>query len=99
MELNGYKKEETYILELDGIIKSFDEISVFKDALSGGIDGANEVEIHIKNSDTISSALIGFMIKSIFTSKKPISVIVYSDKLLETMRRLNLMDTLKIRRG
>jgi hypothetical protein len=99
MEVHGHKKEETYILELDGIIKSFDEISEFKDALGAGLNEASAVEIHIKNSDTISSALIGLMIKSIFTSKKPISVVVYSGKLLETMNRLNLIDTLKIRRG
>ncbi|MFP4332691.1 MAG: hypothetical protein ACOCP1_00195 [Campylobacterales bacterium] len=99
MEVHGYKKDEIYILELDGIIKSFDEISEFKSALSSGLEDAQSVEIHIKNSDTISSALIGLMIKSIFTSKKPISVVVYSKKLLETMNRLNLMDTLKIRRG
>lgn len=99
MEAYGYKKDEIYIIELDGIIKSFDEISEFKRALSSGLEDAQSVEIHIKNSDTISSALIGLMIKSIFTSKKPISVVVYSKKLLETMNRLNLMDTLRIRRG
>lgn len=100
MEVNTKKLDNRYEIEVIGAVKTIDETreirSVLDDILTA--EPAGNIDMYLKETDVITSSLIGILIKLIYGENAKITIYTTSDKLFQLIERLNLVDTLNIKK-
>jgi len=88
----------TYLnITVDGVIKSIADTQSFQDTING-CSGDLPIEIHITNSFSLTSSVIGYLLKKIQQDQLKISLIVYHERLWELLESLGLIEALNARK-
>lgn len=85
------------VLEVHGDIIQISDSDKIKDELKKELAQNSRVELLIHNSPTITSALIGFLLKTVKIDGADITLRVRSKKLYETLEHMLLAETFNVR--
>lgn len=101
MEITHQEKDGRFIIQVEGAIKTIEENQKVKSAIDDVIqnDPKAVIDIYLKNTDVITSSLIGFLIKMIYGENLKITIYAGSEKLYTLIEKLNLIDTLNIKKS
>lgn len=80
-------------INVDGVIKSIADTQSFQDAING-CSKELPIQIHIKNSFSLTSSVIGFLLKKIQQDHLKIELFVYHERLWELLESLGLTNAL-----
>ncbi len=84
---------------INGNIKNTADYQAIKDNVNELIKaGTKSIIIKTPESFSMTSSVIGFLIKVIFQDKVPISVYVKDDRLYSLLEDLNLLETFRVQR-
>lgn len=84
---------------ISGNIKNTADYQTIKDNINELIQsGSKSIIIKTPESFSMTSSVIGFLIKVIFQDKVPIHVYVKDDRLYSLLEDLNLIETFKVQR-
>lgn len=100
MEVHHEKLEDRYNIEINGAVKTIDHTKEIRSILDGILttDPGMPIDMHLKDTDVITSSLIGILIKMIYGENAKITIYTTSEKLYQLIERLNLVDTLNIKK-
>lgn len=90
------KNATGYVVKVDGVIKSVSDSQSIKDAITSCSDTSLPITLLIENSFSVTSSVIGFLLKKIQGDKVNMSVRVGDDRLLDLFKSLNLVDVLRV---
>jgi TATA-box binding protein (TBP) (component of TFIID and TFIIIB) len=99
MEIEKIKDGQSGKLVITGLIKSVEDSTLFKEALSEMITTSKSVSIHIKDSFIITSSIIGTMLKVVNVDKVSLTVYVTQEDLYSLLSQLNLLEALNVKKG
>ncbi|MDR2904573.1 MAG: hypothetical protein LBU73_01265 [Helicobacteraceae bacterium] len=83
------------VVKIDGTIKSVSDSQSIKDAVLA-CRGDLPIKILIVNSFSITSSVIGFLLKKVQADKADITIEVMDNRLLELFESLNLAEALRV---
>lgn len=90
------KTDGGYVVKVDGVIKSVSDSQTIKDALVSCTDTSLPITLLIENSFSVTSSVIGFLLKKIQADKLDITIKVRDDRLFDLFKSLNLIDVLHV---
>ncbi|MGP1561748.1 MAG: hypothetical protein ACTTIC_06645 [Helicobacteraceae bacterium] len=96
MDIKILEEENRYLVEMDGPIKSVTDSSDIKEALNSCGDTSKAVVIKITNSFSVTSSVIGFLLKKVQVDNFKISLEVADNRLYELFDTLNLIEALNV---
>jgi hypothetical protein len=82
---------------VEGIIKSISDSQAIKDAI-GSCSDAIDIQIEIVDSFSITSSVIGFLLKKKQGDGANIQIKVHDSRIFELFESLNLIEVLNIRK-
>ncbi|GHV04900.1 hypothetical protein AGMMS50229_07110 [Campylobacterota bacterium] len=85
-----------YQVTIDGTIKSVSDSQSIKDAIVGCTDTTLAVQILILNSFSVTSSVIGFLLKKVQADKLGLTIQVTDERLYDLFKSLNLNEILKV---
>lgn len=86
-------------LTITGNIKSIDDYHAIKEAVRGIIDsGINSISIKVVDSISMSSSVIGFLLKTVYEDKANLSLYVKDERLIELLDILNLTTAFNVKK-
>ncbi|WP_040335825.1 hypothetical protein [Candidatus Magnetobacterium casense] len=86
-------------VNINGHIKTIEDYQKIKQALNSVIaDGRKKITISIPESITMTSSVIGYLLKLVFENKLDISILVKDEKLFNLLDVLNLVDVFKVKK-
>lgn len=84
---------------LTGQISSFSDYETIKHFLNDQLNkGAEQLEIEIRDSKSVTSSVIGYLIKLLNLNKAKISILVHQEQLFGIFDDLNLIEPFDVRR-
>ena len=93
----GIVREAThYQVNIDGTIKSVSDSQSIKDALSSCTDANLAVHITITNSFSVTSSVIGFLLKKVQADRLKLEIKVTDERLYDLFKSINLADILSV---
>ncbi|KJU81790.1 hypothetical protein MBAV_006014 [Candidatus Magnetobacterium bavaricum] len=96
MEITNISNSEVTI---EGHIKTIEDYQKIKQALNAIIvDGQKKITINIPQSLTMTSSVIGYLLKLVFENKIDLSIMVKDEKLLNLLDVLNLVAVFKVKK-
>lgn len=98
MNINVNKSDNYCELVIDGVIKSISDSQSIKDAINS-CGNAKNVNINIVNSFSITSSVIGFLLKKKQGDGLSISIKVSDPRIYELFQSLNLIEVLNIKKA
>jgi hypothetical protein len=99
MTVNVEKKPEGYEVHIDGTIKSVADSQSIKDAVGGCEDSKLPIHIRIDNSFSVTSSVIGFMLKKVQADKADVRITVSDERLYDLFKSLNLATILNVHKA
>ena len=93
MNININKTGDSATITIEGIIKSVSDSQAIKDAVNSCGD-AKFIQIDITESFSVTSSVIGFLLKKKQADKVDISIKVNDNRLYDLFQSLNLIDVL-----
>ena len=99
MTVSVNKTPDAYRVEIDGVIKSVADSQSIKDAVNSCDEDGTKVVIDIVNSFSITSSVIGYLLKKVQADKMKLEIIARDDRLKELFKTLNLVEILNVRAG
>lgn len=96
MEVSVDKSASGYVVKVDGVIKSVSDSQSIKDSLATCTDSSLPIVLLIENSFSVTSSVIGFLLKKIQADKVNLSIKVGDDRLLDLFKSLDLIDVLRV---
>ncbi|MDR3347814.1 MAG: hypothetical protein LBN32_04295 [Helicobacteraceae bacterium] len=96
MTLNVTKSGNHYRIDIDGTIKSISDSQAIKDAIQQCESDSQDLRLYITNSFSVTSSVIGFLLKKVQVDKLNLSISVTDDRLLDLFKSLNLADILNV---
>lgn len=97
MNINVNKSEYQCELVIEGVIKSISDSQSIKDAINS-CGNVKNVNINIVNSFSITSSVIGFLLKKKQGDGLNISIKVSDPRIYELFQSLNLIEILNIKK-
>ncbi|GHS85325.1 hypothetical protein FACS1894103_6690 [Campylobacterota bacterium] len=85
-----------YQVDIDGTIKSVSDSLSIKDALASCTDTNLAVHISITNSFSVTSSVIGFLLKKVQADKLALQIKVTDERLFDLFTSLNLAEILSV---
>ena len=98
MNININKTGDSATITIEGIIKSVSDSQAIKDAVNSCGD-AKFIQIDITESFSVTSSVIGFLLKKKQADKVDISIKVNDNRLYDLFQSLNLIDVLSVRKA
>ena len=95
MTINVTKNGTIYDVNVDGVIKSVSDSQSIKDAVDS-CTGASSVNLNIRNSFSVTSSVIGYLLKKVQADKMQLRINVTDDRLVELFKTLNLIEVLNV---
>ncbi|MBF0608707.1 MAG: hypothetical protein SFH39_09740 [Candidatus Magnetobacterium sp. LHC-1] len=96
MEITVANNSEVTII---GHIKTIEDYQKIKQALNSIIaNGLKKITINIPESITMTSSVIGYMLKLVFENKLDLSILVKDEKLFNLLDVLNLVEVFKVKK-
>ncbi len=99
MTINVEKKADKYEVHIDGTIKSVADSQSIKDAVGGCHDAKLPIHIRIDNSFSVTSSVIGFLLKKVQADKVDIRITVSDERLYDLFKSLNLATILNVHKA
>ena len=98
MKVDRSRINDTQKVTITGSVKTIDETREIRAVLDDILAENSEakIEVHLKETDVITSSLIGIFVKLIYVENAKIAILTDSEKLYKLIERLNLVDTLRI---
>ena len=94
------EREPTHFqVNIDGTIKSVSDSQSIKDAVMSCSDPKLPVRMHIANSFSVTSSVIGFLLKKVQADKMDLHITVADERLFDLFKSLNLADILNVHKG
>jgi hypothetical protein len=91
-------KVSNNIVDITGNIKSLDDYSLIKDSLTKIISsGEKEIVVNVRDSLSMVSSVIGYLIKIINTDGISVQVNVWDKRLYNLLDQLSLIDLFKVK--
>jgi hypothetical protein len=97
MRISISKRDEFALVELDGNIRSLKNTQSVMHIILDIIETNKNIEVNIKNSYTVSSVFIGFLIQQIQANHIHLKLNVYDEKLYSLFDILELVDKLDVK--
>jgi len=97
MNINVNKSGDSCDIKIEGVIKSVSDSQAIKDALNSCGD-IKSVNIEITDSFSITSSVIGFLLKKKQGDKINLSIKVNDARIYELFQSLNLVEVLNVRK-
>ena len=97
MTINVTNNGNAYDVNVDGVIKSVSDSQSIKDAVDSCVGQDVSVNLNIRNSFSVTSSVIGYLLKKVQADKMQIQINVYDDRLFELFKTLNLVEVLNVR--
>lgn len=86
-------------LTITGNIKNIDDYHAIKEGVRSLIDkGVNSIAIKVLDSLSMSSSVIGFLLKTVYEDKANLSLYVKDERLIELLDVLNLTTAFNVKR-
>jgi len=98
MNVSVNKSGEVYEINIDGVIKSVADSQSIKDAINS-CDGTAPITLDITNSFSITSSVIGFLLKKVQADKRSIRINAHDSRLYDLFQTLNLTQTLNVHKA
>ena len=99
MTVNVQNKPEGYLVHIDGTIKSVADSQSIKDAVATCNDAKLPIHIQIDNSFSVTSSVIGFLLKKVQADKVDLKISVSDDRLFDLFKSLNLATILNVHKA
>lgn len=97
MNINVNKSGESCEIKIEGVIKSVSDSQAIKDALNSCGD-VKQVNIEILDSFSITSSVIGFLLKKKQGDKVGLAITVNDPRIYELFQSLNLVEVLNVKK-
>lgn len=98
MKVDVKKESNKTIINIEGIIKTSQNAQSFIDVVESGVKESNQIEINIKDSFSVTSTIIGFLMQKANDKNKSISINVGNDRLHELFDMLGVASILNVRK-
>jgi hypothetical protein len=98
MKIEITKNQTQSVINIDGIIKTSQNAQNFIDALQSALKDAPRVEINIKDSFSVTSTIIGFLLQKANDKNIAISINVGNDRLFELFDMLGVAKVLNVKK-
>ena len=98
MNISVNKSGDSCDISIDGIIKSVSDSQSIKDAVNSCGD-AKFINMSINESFSVTSSVIGFLLKKKQADKIDITIKVKDERLFDLFQSLNLVDVLSVRKA
>lgn len=86
-------------ITINGNIKNTNDYQAIKDNINALVDsGQKNIIIKTPESFSMTSSVIGFLIKVIFQNKVAVSIYVKDDRLYSLLEDLNLISTFRVQK-
>lgn len=97
MNINVNKSGDSCDIKIEGVIKSVSDSQAIKDALNS-CGAIKYVNIEILDSFSITSSVIGFLLKKKQGDKVGLSIKVNDARIYELFQSLNLVEVLNVKK-
>lgn len=98
MKIDVKDEGSKYLLNIEGPIKSVNDSAEIKSALDKCVSSSNPIYMEITNSFSVTSSVIGFLLKKIQADGFKINIKVSDERLFELFETLNLVETLNVQK-
>ena len=98
MNINVNKSGDSCDIKIEGVIKSVSDSQAIKDALNSCGD-IKSVNLEITDSFSITSSVIGFLLKKKQGDNVNLSIKVSDARIYELFQSLNLVEVLNVRKA
>lgn len=100
MEIKKERVGNIQKIVIKGSIKTLDETTEVRKEIDDILsqDPNAQIEIYLKETELITSSLIGIFVKLIYGENAKISIFTDSEKLYKLIDRLNLINTLNVKK-
>ncbi len=99
MKIDIIKNTSENILNVEGIIKSSENTQSFINAIDSTLRDNKNLTINIKDSFSVTSTVIGFLLQKVNVDKINLTINVGNDRLYELFDMLELISILNIKKS
>lgn len=92
-------KTSSNTLVITGNIKSISDFQEIKNAVDGIVANHKHVNLHIVDSLSVTSSVIGYLNKLVLKDNIDLNIVVGNQQLYHLLDDLNLVSTFKAKRG
>ncbi len=99
MKIDIAKSGNEKVINIEGIIKSSENTQNFINAIDSALKDSKNLTINIKDSFSVTSTAIGFLLQKVNVDKANLTINVGNDRLYELFDMLELINALNIKKS